>query len=162
MKLRHFAIAGLCLLLTSCATKSTMIDDSYDSIDSQGRPHTTNPADDAFKMGNRYILGQGVEKDYGQALSWFEKAAEDGSPYAQNELGYMYAAGKGVKRDYQTAIDWYTKASLQNLASAQYNLGIMYQLGLGTHPNKEKARALYQRAAQQGFDPARRALNRLN
>lgn len=163
MKLKMFSIAALCFLLASCAsTNPTMGDDAYDSIDSQGRPHTSNPPDDEFKTGNRYLLGLGVAKNYGQALYWFEKAAEDGSPYAQNELGYMYAAGKGVTRSYPTAIDWYTKAARQNLASAQFNLGLLYELGLGAPQNKTKARELFQQASQQGFEPARRAMLRYN
>lgn len=113
---------------------------------------------DDYQLGMRYLLGKGVKQDYQTASEHFEKAANRGNPYAQNELAYLYAFGKGVPQDYAAALSWYQKAANQGLASAQYNLGLMYDKGIGTPVNKMEARKWFQQAANRGFDPARQAL----
>ena len=45
------------------------------------------------------IKGEGVPKDYKQAVYWFRKAADQGNAGAQYNLGAMYAKGEGVPKD---------------------------------------------------------------
>ena len=59
-------------------------------------------------MGNCYKNGVYVQKDFAQAVAWFEKAALQGNAAAQRSLGYCYNEGHGVKQDYQKAVYWYT------------------------------------------------------
>ena len=40
-----------------------------------------------------YYQGEGVTKDYGQAVNWFRKGAEQGNADAQWRLGVMYNRG---------------------------------------------------------------------
>jgi len=47
--------------------------------------------------------------------------AEQGSAYAQNNLGNMYYKGEGVVQNYKEAAKWLRKASEQEFPSAQYN-----------------------------------------
>ena len=47
-----------------------------------------------------YFKGRGVSRDYNEAAKWYNKAAEQGVAYAQNNLGSMYYDGRGVSRDY--------------------------------------------------------------
>jgi TPR repeat protein len=54
-----------------------------------------------YTLGEMYLYGHGnkldyKEKDYIEAVKWFEKAAEQGHVGAQNDLGVMYLEGKGV------------------------------------------------------------------
>ena len=58
-----------------------------------------------------YEEGKGVLQDYKQAVSWYRKAAEQGSALGQSNLGRMYKEGKGVPRDDTQSIYWYQKAS---------------------------------------------------
>ena len=44
-----------------------------------------------------------IEKDYGEAVKWYTKAAQQGHAFAQNDLGMMYENGEGVEKDYGEA-----------------------------------------------------------
>ncbi|GEM_PF-2957295 len=156
MYLKKLAILSLCVLSASCARDGAS--DSYDAITNRFDHAYTTPQDQ-YKTGYRYLLGQDTPKDYAKAISYFQKAADQGNRYAQNELGYLYAAGKGVRQSYTIAASWYEKAASQNLASAQYSLGVLYAHGLGMPANKEKAIALFRQSAAQGFAPAQHVLN---
>ena len=50
-------------------------------------------------MGQIYLNGLGVEKDYATALNWLRKAAGQNSSQAQNLLGFMFDNGLGVTAD---------------------------------------------------------------
>ena len=69
--------------------------------------------------------------DYPQAAIWFRKAAEQGLPEVQTNLGVLYEEGRGVPRDYVLAATWYRKAAEQSYAEAQANLGFAYGKGHG-------------------------------
>jgi len=66
-----------------------------------------------------YQKGQGVAKDDTQAVSWFRKAAEQGYPNAQYNLGVRYQEGKGVPKDEAQAKEWFRKAAAQGNPDAQ-------------------------------------------
>ena len=96
-------------------------------------------ADHYFKLGNRYLHGEGVPPDYVEAAKWFTKAAEQGHASAQYNLGLMYMSGAGVSQDDIEAVKWYRKAAEQTHAPAQYNLGVMYMNGAGVLQNYVEA-----------------------
>ena len=76
-------------------------------------------------------MGRGVSKDYKVSAKWRRLAAEQGSSFAQSDLGYMYQHGHGVKKDYGEAIKWYRKAAENGRAVSQRNLGVLYYHGYG-------------------------------
>ena len=55
-----------------------------------------------------YYNGEGVQKDYKQAVEWFKKSANQGNADAQFNLGNMYIYGKGVQKDYKRAAEWFS------------------------------------------------------
>ncbi len=55
----------------------------------------------------------------GDAITWWRKAAEQGSVRAQARLGYFYANGIGVAQDEAEAVRWYRKAAEQGYAEAK-------------------------------------------
>ena len=69
--------------------------------------------------------GTGVTKDYDQSAQWYLKAAEQGFPPAQSNLGIMYALGWGVPKDYVEAYKWYFIALAQGFDLAQEGLNIV-------------------------------------
>lgn len=140
-------LVGLSMLFAGCSTSNYLGNNS--SAYSDNSPKS---------MGVRYLLGRGVEQNDEKAFYYFNKAAEENDPFAQNELAYMYAAGKGTQKSYKKAFSWYHKAAEHGLASAQYNLGLMYLRGLGTAPNKALAKEWFTKSAAHGFEPARMAL----
>jgi TPR repeat protein len=73
-----------------------------------------------------------------EAMKWFRKAADQGNPRAQHNLGFMYAYanGESVLNDLAEAVKWYRKAADQGYRDAQFNLATMYataRLCAGAH-----------------------------
>lgn len=140
-------VIGLCVLFTGCSTGR------YSGSEMLATYNLT-----PTEKGMRYLLGRGVQKNNETAFYYLSKAANDGDPFAQNELAYLYASGKGTKRDYGKSIIWYKKAASHGLASAEYNLGLLYLRGLGTKADKKAAIEWFQKSSDHGFEPARLAL----
>ena len=72
-----------------------------------------------------------LTKDEAHAAQWFRKAAEQGLPEAQNQLGAMYLHGRGVPKDYTQALVWFVKAAEQGYPEAHLQLGAVYFAGRG-------------------------------
>jgi len=104
-----------------------------------------------------YEGGQGVAKDYSEALKWYQKAADQGDANAQTNLGLMYEYGCGVDKSESKAKKWYQKAANQGLARAQYNLGDLY------HNVRFYSEALkwFEKAADQGYASAQNNLGNM-
>lgn len=62
-------------------------------------------------LGQMYLRGEGVKRNYKQALKWCTLAANQGNINAQANLGLMYGHGKGVSQDYHKALKWYRLAA---------------------------------------------------
>ena len=69
-------------------------------------------------LGALYQDGQGVERDFTEAVQWYRRAAAQGSAKGQYALAVMYRKGLGVPRDYVRAHMWYDLAAAQNLGIA--------------------------------------------
>ena len=82
------------------------------------------------ELGERYEDGRdGVQQNYGMAVSWFRRAADQGNANGQAALGFMYENGRGVAQDDGEAVRWYRRAAEQGYANGQANLGVMYENG---------------------------------
>jgi TPR repeat protein len=66
--------------------------------------------------------GDGLPKDYGKAIDWFRKAADNNDPDAKYDLGWAYEEGLGVPKDREQAIEWYRKAADQGHQRARSSL----------------------------------------
>ncbi len=71
-----------------------------------------------------------IKQDMKKAQKWYEKAAEQGHPHAQVNLGAMYYS-QSVEQDYAKAFEWTHKAAERGDGLAQLNLGVMYFNGDG-------------------------------
>ena len=103
-----------------------------------------------FELGRYYDLNK-VNKNYEEAVKWYEKAAEQGYSMAQVNLGNIYYDGKGVEQNYEKAVELYKKAAEQGNAIAQYNLALKYVRGQGVEQNYEEAVKWYRQSAEQGY-----------
>lgn len=140
---KFMLLLGVCLLMAGCASTGNYSASGYEMGGS------------ATDKGVRYLLGRGVPQNSQKAFYYFNQAAKEDDPFAQNELGYMYAAGKGTEKDYVKSFVYYQKAANHGLASAQYNLGLIYARGLGTPRSRELALAWFKKSAAHGFEPAK-------
>lgn len=104
-----------------------------------------------FRLGSMFEQGLGTDVDLKKAVGFYQSAANQGYPDAENLLGLLYATGgDGLARDDSQAIEWYHKAAEQGSRKAQKNLGDMYFRGLGL-PGADYKAALgwYTKAADQ-------------
>ncbi|MCY4121795.1 MAG: caspase family protein [Acidobacteria bacterium] len=107
-------------------------------------------ADAQAELGVRYGAGRGVERDYGEAVSWYRRAAEQGEARGQLELGFAYERGRGIEQNDAEAVRWYRRAAEQGDPHGQTNLGIMYRDGRALPQDDEEAVRWFRRAAEQG------------
>ena len=103
-----------------------------------------------FNLGNCYKNGEGVEKNYEEAVKWYKKAAEKGNATAMCNLGNCYYNGNGVEKNDEEAVKWYKKAAEEGNARAMNNLGNCYENGEGVEKNDEEAVKWFTRAAELG------------
>jgi hypothetical protein len=90
------------------------------------------PIEKELRLAADYLVGRNGPKDPAQAAYWYRKAADQGDPGAQNQLGYFYTWGIGVERNQQEAFRWYARASGSGLQAAKLNLAVLYYKGVGT------------------------------
>jgi len=102
-----------------------------------------------------------ANRQYTEAFSLYEQAANAGNSGAQNRLGVCYANGFGVAKDINQAVSWYKKAAEQGSDAAQNSLAAYYESGLGVTKDMNQAVSWYQKAADQGNINAQNALYRI-
>lgn len=127
----------------------------------------------AFRLGDIYAQGKGIEKNQKLAHEWYEKATNNyNNMDAQYELGKIYEKGIDVKKNIKKAIEWYEKAGNQGNekakfatyrlkkfedlkeksekkdAQAQYQLALIYFIGTLAENDGEKAFELFLKAAK--------------
>ena len=122
---RRWIVAVILGLLAGCSDSPKNTFEGYKAWAERGDPVAQ------YNLGFCYRNGEGVAKDFVQAVSWYRKAAEHGDAEAQFNLGNCYANGEGVAKDQVQAVSWYRKAADQGLAVAQFNLGVCYLYGQG-------------------------------
>jgi TPR repeat protein len=105
-----------------------------------------------FKLGECLYLGNGVEQNIKEALTWFNRSASQNYAPAQNALGKAYADGDFGTEDLVIAKRLYTAAASQGYAEAMYNLGRMCVDGYFNY-NAEAVK-WFAKAAGQGYAPA--------
>ena len=119
-------------------------------------------ADAQSELGRRYEAGRdGVERDYGEAASWYRRSAEQAHAAAQVFLGYMYANGRSVERDETEAVRLYRRSAEQGHPLGQNNLGVMYRDDRGVARDYEEAVRWFRRSAEQGHARAQVNLGRM-
>jgi TPR repeat protein len=104
-------------------------------------------AEGQLLLGACYHRGLGVPKNFTEAVKWYRKAAEQGNPCAQHDLGIYY---QSVRKNYTEAVKWHRKAAEQGVSPSQNNLGVCYQKGWGVTQDCTEAMGWYRKAAAQG------------
>jgi TPR repeat protein len=63
-----------------------------------------------------------MPQDFRAAAKWYEHAAVEGHPLAQNNLGMLYYHGLGVVRNLEVSIFWFGRAALQGKEGSAANI----------------------------------------
>lgn len=66
--------------------------------------------------------GNGVKKDYAEAVRWYEKAIKQNNINAVYHMGICYEYGQGVPQNYKKAISYYTYAAQYGIKDAEESL----------------------------------------
>jgi TPR repeat protein len=100
-------------------------------------------------LGYAYHRGNGVPRDYAEAVKWFSKAAEQGDFDAREMLLLEFP------QDYaEAATKWRREAAEQGYAEAQYILATAYRTGSGVLQDYAEAAKWFRKAAEQGHADA--------
>ncbi len=113
-----------------------------------------------YKLGARYLKGDGVEKDAARAFQWYQRAAEQGYVDAARDLAVCYASGLGCEKNEAKAAEWFRKAAEHGDAEAQFRYGECCECGRGVSLNTEEAHRWYQLAAREKHPGAQVAAER--
>ena len=79
-----------------------------------------------YYLGQSYIYGLGVKKDYTKAVQYLKLSAEQGYTYAQFDLGRMYYNGDGLDQDFVYAFMWWEIANINGLKEAYETKQMFY------------------------------------
>ncbi|MEE4262843.1 MAG: tetratricopeptide repeat protein [Desulfobacteraceae bacterium] len=107
-------------------------------------------------VGKFYYYGFCFERDYREAVKWFQVAADQGNPSAQFLLGEAYEKGKGLERNYTQAAKWYERAAFKGENLAIHYLSNLYAHGLGVRKNLIIAYAWNKLVEAQGWNMVKR------
>lgn len=99
-------------------------------------------------LADEYLLQQ---KNYREALYYYQQGAELADRYSQYQLAEMYYKGQGTAVNYPAAASWYEQAANQGHGQAQLTLGYMSSNGLGIKQSFSQAVYWYQLAAEQNL-----------
>jgi TPR repeat protein len=100
-------------------------------------------------MGQLHDFGFGVTQNDRDALAWYRKAADHGSPAGQRAVGDFYLKGRAVAADAGEAQRWYQRAANGDDIRAQYELGQLYFNGTGVRRDYVSAYVWFSLAATQ-------------
>ncbi len=76
-----------------------------------------------YRIGKMYAMGYGTERDFQKAAEWYEKAADEGNPFATYALGCLHRRGQGVEWDEARAMAYFQAAAASGNEYAQQLLG---------------------------------------
>lgn len=102
-------------------------------------------------IGRMYEMGVYGEKNISQAISWYKKGEQIGSPEAEYYLGHCYANDE-ILPDPAKAVTYYRKSSDSGYMESKFELAKCLQQGVGTEVNNEEAFSLYQEIANRWFE----------
>jgi SEL1 protein len=97
-------------------------------------------------LGQIYLYGSGVEKDYAKALKHFQLSADQNYVEGHFLLGIMYFYGYGIKKDYKHL----NLAAQLGHVLGFYNLAQMHASGTGVLRSCTTATELYKNVAERG------------
>ena len=103
----------------------------YWNRDGSANPNQTRGIDKlaskaAGHIGLMYLRGEGVEMNFGAALTWFKRGLANGDPLCQHHIGLMYLHGYGVQEDAFLASSYFKAAADQDSAPSQTRLGALF------------------------------------
>ena len=105
--------------------------------------------DEVLVIYAHYVWG--MSKDYGEAIKWYRKAADNGNTDGMMKIADLYYDGNGVSQDYGKDMEWYQRAvDNGNTDCMMIDTGNLYYDGDGVSEDYGKAMEWYRKAADNG------------
>lgn len=109
----------------------------------------------AYRLGQMYATGRGVDIDLAVATRWYRTASQMDLPAGHFGLGLTWWSGRywtglALVGDYAEAVRLFTLAAARGHAPAYRYLGLAHQLGYGTEPDFITAAEWYEQAMAAG------------
>jgi tetratricopeptide (TPR) repeat protein len=125
------------------------------SHDGDSRQRLEKKAENGIAMA-QVLFGMQLqaEKNFTEAASWYQKAAERGDRNGMRNLGVLYRDGTGAPRDPSLAMSWFRKAAELGDVDALYYIGNLYSDGIGVAKDEVVAVEWYRKGAAQGDNDA--------
>lgn len=101
--------------------------------------------------GQMLLQGDGINKDFNQALTYFYKGSKCQDLQSLFSLGFCFENGLGVEVNLDYAKSLYQTAAKKNFAPAKFSLALIL---LNEDPNSLEAIQLIEEAAKQRYKPA--------
>ena len=98
------------------------------------------------KIGELYLYGIVLPKNYEKALKWFLIDEGRRSPNTLHFLGYMYYNGLGTECNYNKAFEYFKESSKGNYGESYRWLGYCYFYGHGVEQDYKKGYRYFQLA----------------
>lgn len=95
------------------------------------------------------------QADYPQAITWYEKAAEQGEAYSQVALAHLYYEGTAVPKDLTRAYKWADVSAKAGINDTQVLLAYMYKNGEGVAKDAQKAYMWFYTSLEYAYDELR-------
>ena len=92
-----------------------------------------------WMLGELYMKGRGVQRDYSKAKEWWEKSAAGGDPNGMCYLAQLLGTGIVGPTDSKRAMKLLERAGLQGCAQAQYCMGLSCMEGFVTKQDYSRA-----------------------
>jgi len=93
-------------------------------------------------VGNMYAFGQGTERDYAKAYSYWSRAADKHLGSAMGNIAVLYTNGLGgVNKDKKLAAHWYRQAAEHRHFPSMLALSSLYATGEGIEKDPIRAMA---------------------
>jgi uncharacterized protein len=120
----------------------------------------TADAEALYQRGLALISEKTRERNFEKAAVYFGKAAAQGHPGAQLNLGMLYENGNGLPQDFAMALHWYKQAE-GKIAHAACRIADLYTTGRGVARDQAVAAEYYRVEAQLDCTCAQFKLGRL-
>jgi hypothetical protein len=100
-------------------------------------------------LGDMFLEGRGVPRNYSLAWDWYWSALEDGNGEGAFRLGQLIEDGRAVPRYIPKAIEWYEEAAKRDHVGAMSRIAEIYRNGLDDIlPDAKKAAEWSDKAAE--------------
>ena len=81
-------------------------------------------------LGDLFLEGRGVPRNFSLAWDWYWRAFEDGNAEGAYKLGRLIEAGRGVPRYIPKAIEWYKKAAGKDHVASMVRISEIHRDGV--------------------------------